>query len=198
MSLNLTGFKFNANSKFKDRPDLVVSLYYGYKTQTAIAEELGLKDRSQCSHLKRRLVAWVEANPGALIKVGKLGTMDEEFRADLENFRQISKDMLEELKNMVDSINIEMEKNKSPSWYDAKLRAMKMLKDFMGDYWERFGQFVNTEEEGDSDDEFLEKRLDKVVEFIERHAPEHLGAFIDHIEGDSDVASEAVQLEGQE
>lgn len=199
MSLDLSSFKFRSTSKLKDRLDLVEDLFYRRKSHSEVASILGIT-RSGVTHFVRRLELWVEEHPGKdsvyrAMKGKREGL--EDFSGEMEEFKEMHKELIKQLGEMVTLIDLLDADKRRPQWYDVRLRAMKMLRDFMADYWDRFGHYVEDDKDGENINAVLQKRIDGFMDFLEKHSPQSVGAFIDYLDGVSSDSPEDLQSQGQ-
>lgn len=195
MSLNLSGFEFRSTSKLKDRLDLVEDLFYNRKSHAEVAREIGIT-RSGVTHFVNRLKSWVEAHPNKdSIYRAYRGVQSEglsDFSGELAEFKAMHMEMINQLGTMVELINIVDTEKRRPQWFDVRLRAMKMQRDFMADYWERFGHYVDSADDDEKYD-VLKKRIDGFMDFLEENAPQLVGLFVQYLDAGSSDTPEAVQ-----
>lgn len=207
-TLDLTDFPFNKSSKFKDRLDLVASMFYKRRTHKSIADEVGI-DRSAVTQLSIRLNKWVDAHPekdslfrdargSKKLHSSSGGALSETFDGDIQEFKDSSKKMIETITEMVNTIDVLSTDKRKPQWYDVKLRSMKLLKDFMDDYWERFGYLAEKDDDKDEHYELLKQRVEGFMGFLEEHAPQLCEGYIDYLDGDVESVEEEAERQDKE
>lgn len=173
-----------ANSKFKDRPDLIEALLLGSKSQKDIAEELGVS-AGYISKFKRKLTNQVaEIDPiGKKLQVNNQAYLQDILNRSsitTESFKVALDELIEETSFIVREIRSSDKETWDSKWVKVKLDAIKSLTDLWKIKIQYYGGL--SEVRTSAEIEHIKNKITNTIRFMEEHSPELIPIYITYLD----------------
>lgn len=181
---HLDKLNLRANSKFKDRPDLVEALLLGTMKQKDIADEIGVS-AGYISKFKKQIthqVAEIDPLGQKLMANNQAYLQDILNRSSIttESFKIALDELIAETSFIVKEIQSFDKKTWTSKWVKVKLEAIKSLTDLWKIKIQYYGGL--SEVKTSAEIEFIKGKIANTIKFMEGHAPELVPEYIRYLD----------------